>query len=227
MLNEREKPCLVLYWEEVRPGEEHAAASSQVEWSIHRLMSLRDVLSDTMRGKRIDARIRRLTLVLESYLHHAFELRERVIQTLALATGEPKDAQRTRHPRQRAAALERLAPKAPVLVDRVRKLFAILDSDVQLRNLHTHEQFLSLGLFAGGTMYDPEDMLQDGGQDPQKATVISQLLSAPMRKLRTDYLCMIDAVCEAAWCVADAADHQLPICTEPEPPTEASRLPPP
>ena len=36
-----------------------------------------------------------------------------------------------------------------------------LDADVKLRNQHTHDTFLNLGLYTGEDVFDPHDVLID------------------------------------------------------------------
>lgn len=199
-------PRLELYWYEVLPGEKHGALWGQLVGSVHRLYEVLDELESATRLRDLRARLRRVAYAVENYLYRAFELRERSIRLLTLVTGDEKGVCQVRHPEQRTAAFHRLGPRAPILVERTQRLFELLDNDVMLRNMHTHQQFLSLGLFTGDNIYDPDDALTDVEHDPQAFGALAKILNIGVRRLRREYLVRIKQIADAAMEVADAAD---------------------
>lgn len=199
-------PRLELYWYELTPGEERGASSGELVGSVHRLYEVQDELQSATRLRDVRARLRRVAFAVENYLSRAFELRERSIRLLALVTGDEKGAKQVRHPERRTRAFHGLMPKAPILVKRTQRLFKILDNDVMLRNMHTHEQFLGLGLFTGHNVYDPDDALTDVEHDSKAFKALAKILNTGMRRLRREYLVRIKQIADAALDVADAAD---------------------
>lgn len=206
-------PRVDLYWYEVPPGEEEVppAKKQGVIWgqligSVHRLYEVRDELQSATRLRDVRARLRRVALAVENYLYRAFEVRDRSIQLLAFVTGDTEGVKQVRHRRQRATAFRRLGSKAPILVGRTQRLFELLDSDVMLRNEHTHEQFLALGLFTGDDIYDPHDALTDVEHDPQALSALVNVLNTGIRCLRREYLVRIRQIADAALEVAEASD---------------------
>jgi hypothetical protein len=195
---------LTLYWYELTPGHEHRASWGQLVGSVHRLHEVREELRRATRLRDVRAQLRRLTLTIEAYLYRAFELRERSIRLLVLMTG--KAAEQVRHPNQRAQVFSRLLPTAPVLVKRIKRLFNLLDSDVLLRNMHTHEQFLCLGIYTGNNVYDPDDALNDVEHDSKAFDSLAQIPKTESRHIAKEYSLKIRRIANAALRVAEAAD---------------------
>jgi hypothetical protein len=82
-----------------------------------------------------------------------------------------------------------------------------MDNDVLLRNMHTHEQFLGLGLFTEhGVFFEPDDALTDVEDDPKAFGALAESLNAGIRRLRREYLTRIEQVAGAALQIADAVD---------------------
>src|SRR3989304_576619 len=140
--------ALQFYWYEIRPNEVKGAAWGQFVDAIHRMLDIDEELSETLRQREIQKRLHRMTRIIESYLYRAYELRERMAHLLAVVGGDAAAAKVAKHPKKRATALGKLQGLHPALVERADRLLSLLDDDMLLRNMHTHEQFLSLGLDA-------------------------------------------------------------------------------
>jgi hypothetical protein len=77
---------------------------------------------------------------------------------------------------RRGEALDKIGSILPAFVEPIDRLLKALDSDIELRNLSTHEQFLSFGLWIGGTLLDPQDVLLHYGDTPDERAKLESRL---------------------------------------------------
>jgi len=157
---------LLFYWYEIRPDEEASTWWGQLAGGMHRLITVREELEALRTQRNVEKAMRRLESHVESYLVRAYELRERALGLLASQTQQAKAVERLRHPKQRNDALSSLKLTAPELTTAVGHLLSLLDDDIGLRNLHTHQFYLNLGLFTGSDIFDPYDALLDLSDHP-------------------------------------------------------------
>lgn len=198
--------ALQFYWYEIKPNEVMQAAWGQFVGAIHRMIDIDDELSDALRQREIRKRMHRMTRIIEGYLHRAYELRERMVNLLALVSGDAAAAGASKNPQKRAKALSKIRGSHAPLVDGASRLLSLLDDDMLLRNMHTHEQFLSLGLVAYNGPYDPDDVLTDLEHRPDDYRAMSSLLRRETRRLADEYRARIRNVRDAALAVAETSD---------------------
>jgi hypothetical protein len=197
-------PRLALSWH--KPAEELGARRGQLLSSINRLCDAEDELETAMHVPDLRAKLHRMGIAIEIYLFRVYQLREQSIRFFAVASGDPSSAKELRDPEKRAVTFRRLAPLAPVLVERMEDLFKLLDKDVALRNMHTHEQLIGIRLWIEDESYDLEDALTDVEHDPNRSDALAKILEDEMQRLRCEYSTKIRQVADAALQVAYAVD---------------------
>ncbi|MHB1158461.1 MAG: hypothetical protein ACYC26_16680 [Phycisphaerales bacterium] len=202
----RQDSALQFYWYEIKPNEVMRATWGQFVGAIHRILDIDEELSDALRQREIRKRMHRMTRIIESYLHRAYELRERMVNLLALVSGDTAAASASKNPKKRERALGKLRGSHPELVAGVSRLLILLDADMLLRNMHTHECFLSLGLVASNGPYDPDDVLTDLEHRPDDHRAMTSLLRTETRRLADEYRARIRSVRDAAFAIMETAD---------------------
>jgi hypothetical protein len=215
--NPRSEPGLYLYWvdkkpgEKMKPGEEGATWWGQLAGSMHRLASVREELEALRMQRHVERAMRRLESQVESYLFRVYQLRERALRLLASRTHQKKDIIRElERPKRRNYALSRLKPIAPELTDAVEHLLSLLDDDIGLRNKHTHDFYLNLGLYTGSDIYDPYDALLDVSEKPASRRELETLLRREVKKTAQRYVHKVEALLEAVKKVLEAGHPVLP-----------------
>jgi hypothetical protein len=151
---------LELDWEETQPGEELGRRWGQLAGAMHRLSFAIEELHAVAEASEVENVVRRLEYHLENYFYRSYELRERA--SGLITTIHPSQAAvvgRLKNPTKRAAALALLERTAPGLGRIMESLLEATDEAVQIRNLHTHDTFLRLGLLTDHGLYDPVDAL--------------------------------------------------------------------
>jgi len=198
--------ALQFYWYEIKPSEAKEAAWGQFVGAIHRLLDIDEEFTDALRQRDIQKRLHRVTRITESYLHRAYELRERMVYLLAVVSGDATAAKATKNPQKRVNALSKIQGSHRALCEGVDRLMKVLDDDMLLRNMHTHEQFLSLGFIAHNGPHDPDDVLMELEHRPDEYKAMSSLLRKETRKLADEYRARIRSVRDAAFALAEIAD---------------------
>jgi len=159
---------LGLFWEETQPGEELGRRWGQLAGAMHRLSFAVGELHAVADASEVESVMRRLEYHLENYFYRSYELRERASRLIT--TIHPSQAavvERLKNPNKRAAALALLERAAPGLSRLMEHLLEATDDAVQIRNLHTHDTFLSLGLLTDHGLYDPVDVITlDASRQP-------------------------------------------------------------
>jgi hypothetical protein len=205
------EPGLHFYWEEMKPGEEATTWWGQLAGGMHRLVTVREELEALRMQRNVERAMRRLESQVESYLFRVYQLRERALRLLASHTHQTKAIIRElERPKRRNYALSRLKPIAPELTDAVENLLSSLDNDVDLRNRHTHEVYLSLGLYTGSDIFDPYDALLDVSEKPASRRELETLLRREVKKTAQRYVHKVEALLEAVKKVLEAGDPVLP-----------------
>lgn len=201
----KQQSALQFYWHDFQPKKTKADALGQFLGAIRRMIDMDEDLSDALRLRDVQRRLRRVTRITESYLYRAYELRERVVSLLEAVSGDAASAKATKNPKKRANALKKIQGSHRALCGRVDLLMSVLDDDMLLRNMHTHEQFLSLGLFACNGPYDPDDVLMELESKPDEYRSMISLLRKETKKLADEYRARICSVRKAALAVAKIA----------------------
>jgi len=195
---------LLFYWYEIRPDEEASTWWGQLAGGMHRLITVREELEALRTQRNVEKAMRRLESHVESYLVRAYELRERALGLLASQTQQAKAVERLRHPKQRNDALSSLKLTAPELTTAVGHLLSLLDDDIGLRNLHTHQFYLNLGLFTGSDIFDPYDALLDLSDHPASRRQLEVRLRREVKKTAQHYVGKVEALLEAVDSVLEA-----------------------
>lgn len=153
-----DKPDLCAYWEEISPTASGQVASGQLAASVRRLSMVVDELQGIKDEPELEIAVRRLEYHLESYYTRVFMLRDRAINLLGARVGDQELAKKLKADLTTATRRE-LNARSPDLTPLVEDLTSLLRQDSKLRNMHTHECYLRIGLRIGATMYDVEDSL--------------------------------------------------------------------
>jgi hypothetical protein len=173
---------------------------------MYRVVPVREELEALRTERNVERAMRRLESFVESYLVRAYELRERALGLLASRTHQVKDVERLRHPKYRPDALSRLKSADQEIATAVENLLSLLDDDIGLRNLNTHNLYLSLGLYTGSDILDPYDALLDVSDKPASRRKLETLLHREVKKTAQCYVDKVDALLQAVRKVLDAGD---------------------
>jgi hypothetical protein len=84
-----------------------------------------------------------------------------------------------------------------------------LDADIALRNQHTHDKFLSVGIWTEDDIYDPADALLDLSTQPDAQGVLKEFLKEEMQKLVDEYVAKGRAAFDATWAFLDAVGPEM------------------
>lgn len=190
--------ALRFYWYEIKPSEALGSMWGQFVGAMHRLVDISEELSEVSKQRDVLRRLHSATRLIESYLHRAYELRERAVKLLGAITGRTKLASSAKKPAERSKAMNTLRARHSDLVDAISRLLILLDDDMLLRNMHTHEQFLSLGLWAPNGPYDPDDVLVELEHRPDEYRKMIAFLRIEIRKLVGQYRKRIRSIVDAA-----------------------------
>lgn len=151
---------LELFWEETQPGEELGRRWGQLAGAMHRLCFAIEELHAVADASEVESVVRRLEYHLENYFYRSYELRERASKLITtIHPSQTAVVGRLKKPTKRAAAVALLERTAPGLGRIMESLLEATDEAVQIRNLHTHDTFLRLGLLTDHGLYDPVDVL--------------------------------------------------------------------
>ena len=199
---------LAVYWyEPPTPDEAIRRHWGELIGSAHRLAYLRNELEAVLRLQDLDLALDRLFYHVENYVGRVYEVRERALRLLALVSGRVSDVKTLRKPATRDAAVVTLSATMPTVMRRYLKLQKLIDSDINLRNVHTHETFMQLGIKALGTLYEP-DSIFDAMRDRSEpdATRIKRALRLAMRTFVRREVDRTQKIIEAIFDLAESLD---------------------
>jgi hypothetical protein len=74
------------------------------------------------------------------------------------------------------------------------RLLSALDADIALRNLNTHNTFLSLGFSTGADIYNPYDIMLDLDRDLQAKNKFKKLLKKEIKRIVAEYVKQIEEI---------------------------------
>jgi hypothetical protein len=195
---------LQFYWIEANPGDEIGHYWGQLAGSIHRLHIIAEELERIANDNDISLALTRLAYHIENYLVRVYELRERSLSLAAKVTGKKAMIDNLRHPSKRAAAVIALEKVATAPVQALSRLLDILEDDIGLRNQHTHDTFLQLGLSTDSGLYDPHDAFLDLTEQPEAKAQLEKVLRGEIERLAEEYKNKINVVFEATWKMLNA-----------------------
>jgi hypothetical protein len=190
---------LEFYWYETKPGEEAGTAWGQLAGASHRLHFVCEEMEACASDAAIERALERLEYHMENYLVRIYELRERAVALVAAIDGRPQMAGFLKGERRRNEALQMLQERGCVFCQELRVLLASLDADIGLRNRHTHDKFLSVGIWTDDGIYDPADALLDLSGRPEAEKVLRDFLREEIQRLVDEQVVKGRAVFDATW----------------------------
>jgi hypothetical protein len=199
---------LEFYWCETRRGEEAGAAWGQLAGAAHRLRFVCDEMETCTRTRNVEQAVKRLEYHMENYLVRIYELRERAVSLVATMEGHTEIAGLLKSTRRRAGTLQNLRCSCGSVVEAIETLLVTIGADVALRNQHTHDKFLSVGILTENDIYHPADALLDTSEHPEARRKLSAFLRKEIKRLVDEYVAKGDAVTDATWVLLQAARQE-------------------
>lgn len=178
---------LQFYWYETTGAEELRKLWGQLAGAIHRVRFAADELQAVLQVTDPFMLVRRVAYHAENYLVRVYELRERALTLIATACGDPRIARELKSQENRDRTLVRVGEVFPDLGPLLAEFLNEVHYDVELRNLHTHETFLAVGLVHHGEVYDPEDALAEVEGRPAERQGLEEVLRREARRLAAEY----------------------------------------
>jgi hypothetical protein len=154
-------PGLQFVWWETNVGEEAETWWRQLAGSTHRLRIVADQLEMLASKRNIDLALTELAYYLENYFVRIYELRERALGLLIAVTHDTASVRALKSQKGRQKALIALHKQVPMPMTPLEDLLQLLDEEINIRNTHTHEQFLNVVLDTGYDIFNPQDALID------------------------------------------------------------------
>lgn len=190
---------LEFYWYETKPGEEAGTAWGQLAGASHRLHFVCEEMEACASDADIERALERLEYHMENYLVRVYELRERAVAVAAAIDGRRQIAGLLKSERRREEALQMLQEGGCAFCRQLRMLLTSLDADISLRNQHTHDKFLSVGIWTDNDIYDPADALLDLSGRPEAEKVLRDFLREEIQRLVDEHVAKGKAVFDATW----------------------------
>jgi hypothetical protein len=156
-------------------------------------------------GANIEQVLGRLEYHMENYLVRVYELRERAISLAATIDGRNQIAGLLKSKRERKGALQMMEHLGSGFVQALERLLISLDADIALRNQHTHDKFLSVGLCTDNDIFDPADALLDLSANREGYQQLFDFLREETQRLVDEHTAKGKAVFEATWSLLEAA----------------------
>lgn len=200
-------PRLAFYW--LEPDDDRSARGwGELAGATHRLQAVSDELENLLTSQPpLEAALQRLSYHVENFLVRTYELRERLILLVGAAAENHDAAGALKSPQKRAQAWAELGPAVARFQEDVDRLLEYVDSDIQVRNNHTHQTFLRLGLYTGDDIHDPEDVLRDLEHNPELRIAVEGVFRKEIQRLVEEYNTKAETVVNAVWRVLDRAPH--------------------
>ena len=122
-------------------------ARGQLALAMRRMAFVREELESVLDVNDIGEMFERLQYHAENYLDRAYELLKRAETFATLRQRSPQTLP------------TKVSATSADFIQALERLKNITDADVKLRNSHTHEAFLLLGIWTGITAFDVQDFL--------------------------------------------------------------------
>jgi hypothetical protein len=203
--SERTPGLQFVYWE-TNAGEEAGTWWGQLAGSTHRLRVVADQLETLASKRNIDLALTELAYHLENYFVRIYELRERALGFLIAVTKDSKNVKALKSHDGRQKAIIILQEHVPTLLPPLEALLMLLDEEINIRNTHTHEQFLNVVLDTGYDIFDPQDALLDLQKNATARKRLERFLRKEMRRIAQVYGDKVRAINETTWNFLQAAD---------------------
>lgn len=189
-------PRLELWWYDAEPADAGSwwGQAMGCHW---RLVAVAERLGTTARMRDVDRALAAVLDDVENYLLRTYELRDRVLGLLTAITHDRAAVAHLKRPDRREAVLATLRLLSAEVASTARAVLRAMDQDIELRNVHTHRQLLSLGLYTGTTIYEARDLLLELGESERDAAVTASL-RREMRRFALRYRDKARATAEAA-----------------------------
>jgi hypothetical protein len=205
---------LQFYWYEIKPDEQLGARWAQVVGAMHRLRFVCDELTQSATEPEIEKALERLAYNAENYLVRVYELRERVVSLIATLSGaSSRGAQQIagdlKSAEKRKSAIANVRKIVPKVASLLERLLEALDDDIKLRNFHTHDTFLQIGLWTENDIYDPADALLDLHGQPKARKRLETLLRKEAKRLAREYERKANRVIRSAMALVKSADPHV------------------
>jgi hypothetical protein len=200
---------LEFYWYETKPGEEAGTAWGQLAGASHRLHFVCQEIELCPSYAAVERALERLEYHMENYLVRVYELRERAVALVAALDGRVDVARQLKSARHRGGALQTLKDSGRVFTCEVERLLRELDADIALRNQHTHDKFLSVGIWTDNDIYDPADALLDLSTQPDAQEVLKEFLKEEMQRLVDEHVAKGKAVFDATWAFLEVVGPEM------------------
>lgn len=194
---------LEFYWYETMPGEEADTVWGQLAGASHRVHFVCEEIRACSSDTTVESALDRLVYHMENYLVRVYELRERAVALAAVIDGRREVAGLLKSLRHRAGALEMLRERGATFCRELENLLVGMDADIALRNQHTHDKFLSIGIWTENDIYDPSDALLDVSCQPEAQSYLTEFLKAEIHRLIGEYATKGEAVFNATWAFLD------------------------
>jgi hypothetical protein len=97
----------------------------------------------------------------------------------------------------------------PKVASPLERLLEALDDDIKLRNFHTHDTFLQIGLWTENDIYDPADALLDLYGQPKARKRLETLLRKEAKRLAREYERKANRVIRLAMALVKSADPHV------------------
>jgi len=198
---------LEFYWYETKPGEEAGTAWGQLAGASRRLHFVCQEIESCPSDPAVERALERIEYHMENYLVRVYELRERAVALVATVDGRVDVARQLKSARHRGSALQALKDSGGAFTGEVERLLRELDADIALRNQHTHDKFLSIGIWTENDVYDPTDALLDLSGQPDSQEVLKEFLKEEMQRLVDEHVAKGRAVFDATWAFLDAVGN--------------------
>lgn len=160
-------------WWEADPRDEAGMWWGQLAGGTHRLMSAVEHLSKLPGRRKTDDALNELGYHLENYFTRTYELRERAVGLMGKILGRRFGAAKI--PGRRAALAATIPERFQGASMPFFSLLDLLDYESEIRNKHTHAQFLSIVLATRDDFFDPADALMDTERGEFSRPLNSQL----------------------------------------------------
>jgi hypothetical protein len=179
---------LEYYWVQTEVGDEAGTAWGQLAGAAHRLLFVCEELVACRADRNLEHLLPRLAYHMENYLVRIYELRERLVMLVAAMDGQSDLAKSLKSKKKRGAALQALENRHEErFITVLESLLSKMDPDIELRNQHTHDKFLSVGIWTGDDIFDPADALLDVSHNAEASKQLRQFLRKDIKRLVTQY----------------------------------------
>jgi hypothetical protein len=202
---------LQFIWWEADPRDEAGMWWGQLASSTYRLILAAEHLGALPGRRKTEDALNELTYHLENYFARTYELRERAVGLMEKVMGYKRGGlgkAKSRDPLVRSAVAAAVPGKFRVASVPFFSLLDLVDDDINIRNDHTHSQFLNVVLATDDDFYDPLEVLEhtwrEGFPKP-----IDRHLRREISRLGKEYGVRAGRISKMTWEVIEATQRLL------------------